>query len=223
MEFVVFLLKILRKKMPTWLVKKIIGSLYHGAFDSNQCVFVHIPKAAGSSISLSLFGFQVSHRTAIDYQLDDPLKFAKYYKFSFVRNPWDRLVSAYFFLKQGGMDVRDKQWAVEYLSNITSFDQFVKEWVNSENILKKNHFMPQYLYLNNGEAGSRTILVDYVGRIEDIDAGFEHVSKKINSEFILTSENSSNHNGYREYYTEETKAIVRDVYAFDVELFGYKF
>ncbi|MBL4799499.1 MAG: sulfotransferase family 2 domain-containing protein [Oleispira sp.] len=218
-----FFLKILRRKLPRLVVETFIGSLYHGAFDSNECVFVHIPKAAGSSVSLSLFGFQVSHRSAIEYQLDDPLKFTEYYKFSFVRNPWDRLVSAYFFLKQGGMDVRDKAWADENLSDIDSFDQFVREWVNSENIMKKNHFIPQYLYLNNGIPGSRTILVDYVGRTEDMDASFAHVSKKIESEFELVTRNSSEHKEYREYYTEETKMIVRDIYAFDVELFGYKF
>jgi hypothetical protein len=218
-----FLLKIIRKKLPKRLVKKIMGSFYHGAFDSNKCIFVHIPKAAGSSVSLSLFGFQVSHRTAIEYQFDDPVKFTEYYKFTFVRNPWDRLVSAYFFLKQGGMDERDQKWAEENLSHIDSFERFVKEWVTPENIIKKNHFRPQYLYINNGEIGSRTILVDYVGRIEEMDADFSHISKKIGSGFNLVSRNSSEHKSYREYYTDETKQIVRDAYAYDVELFGYKF
>ena len=77
-------------------------------FDQHRCIFVHVPKCAGVSISRSLFGSLVGTHIAMkSFQLIyTEEEFARYFKFAFVRNPWDRLVSAYRFLKRGGMTAR---------------------------------------------------------------------------------------------------------------------
>ncbi|MBC7005533.1 sulfotransferase family 2 domain-containing protein, partial [Photobacterium sp. BZF1] len=66
-------------------------------------LFIHIPKAAGSSISLELYGVQISHCKIEEYISCDRNRLSSIKKFSIVRNPIDRFISAYDFLCNGGM------------------------------------------------------------------------------------------------------------------------
>src|SRR5258707_7699115 len=83
--------------------------------DEFRCIFIHIPKTAGTSLSQALFGRHSRHIPYIEYEKGNPRKFRQYFKFTFVRNPWDRLVSTYFFLKQGGLAPADPRWADQQL------------------------------------------------------------------------------------------------------------
>ncbi len=76
------------------------------------CIFIHIPKCAGVSVCQSLFGnLGPGHLTLRQHQeVLDSRTFDSMFKFSFVRNPWDRLVSAFYFLKQGGYNEADANW-----------------------------------------------------------------------------------------------------------------
>ena len=96
-------------------------------FDEHQSIFVHITKSAGTSVSRSLFGYMPYHRTAIDYRVIYGRKiFEKYFKFAFVRNPWDRLYSAFRYLKAGGWDEKDKVWAENNIAAYEDFTSFVR-------------------------------------------------------------------------------------------------
>jgi hypothetical protein len=59
-----------------------------------ECVFIHIPKTGGTSIRKGPF-------EASDRHFEMPDKFAKFYKFAFVRNPFDRIVSAWYMFNEG--------------------------------------------------------------------------------------------------------------------------
>src|SRR5207302_4792563 len=65
-------------------------------------LFIHIPKNAGVSISQAIYGRQVWHRTASFFRDSDPDYFSGRVSFAVVRNPWDRLVSAYEYHRAGG-------------------------------------------------------------------------------------------------------------------------
>lgn len=190
-----------------------------------RCIFVHIPKCAGISVSKSLFGeeFAPIHRSLHGYLADfGPKDFQAYFKFTVVRNPYDRLASAYFFLKKGGINEDDKNWAEKNLSAYDSFDTFVKNWVNQENIQTEIHFRPQcdFICLEKNRPG-----VDFIGYYENLAADFQYVCRKINSHSTLLAmnRNAGKEKDFREYYTEETKAIVADVYADDIRVLGYSF
>lgn len=204
-----------------YLTPKFESSL--AAFDYYKCIFVHIPKNAGLSVTYTLFGNTGgSHRKIINYQeIFAPSTFKEYYKFAFVRNPWDRLVSTYSFLMKGGITEKDKKWAEENIMHYPDFTSFVKEWVNDTNIRKSLHFQYQFLFLKDKKG---EIAVDFIGRFENINEDFKLVASKLGINRELNKTNSSQRDkGYKQYYTEETMRIVENVYKQDIKLFNYKF
>ncbi len=193
------------------------------ALDYYKCIFVHIPKNAGLSVCYTLFGNTGgSHRKIVDYQkIFSPNTFKRYYKFTFVRNPWDRLVSTFFFLKKGGLTEKDKIWAEANLLAFTDFKDFVKQWLSEENINNSLHFQHQHVFLEDKKGN---IAVDFIGRFENIDKDFKTITDTLNIKRLLKKTNiSQRKKDYRDYYDEETKEIVRKVYNKDIQLFNYEF
>lgn len=191
--------------------------------DYYRCIFIHIPKNAGLSVCYSLFGNTGgSHRKVMDYkELFSKRTFNNYYKFTFVRNPWDRLVSTYFFLKTGGLTEQDAAWTSDHLGHYEDFGSFVKEWVTEENISNSLHFQHQHIFLEN-EQGN--IEVDFIGRFENLEVDFKVITKKLGINRNLMRTNTSNRDkDYRGYYDNETKAIVSKVYEKDIFRFNYEF
>jgi len=190
-------------------------------FDEHQCVFIHITKTAGTSVASSLFDYLPYHYTAIDYRVIFGRKvFNRYFKFAFVRNPWDRLYSAYRYLKAGGWNDEDKRWAQENLSQYHSFEDFVKQWLNEDNIKKHKHFWPQARFICDSH---NKLLVNYLAYFETINDDYDVIRKKIGVGKEIAHHNASPGNSYRDVYDGELRDIVEKVYADDIALFGYDF
>lgn len=88
--------------------------------------------------------------------------FNNYYKFTFVRNPWSRVVSFYHFITV----IRKNYATIENISPLISFDNFV---VNHLNIWD---LKPQYWWLTNGRDISS---LDFIGKFENLQPDFEHI------------------------------------------------
>jgi hypothetical protein len=194
-------------------------------FDEQKCIFVHITKCAGVSISKSLLGnLGGGHLRIPHYQLIfSKREFEDYFKFTFVRNPWDRLVSAFLFLKKGGVNKVDKVWAAENLSHFEDFHTFVTEWVNRKNVNTWKHFVPQYKFVC--EPGDLTPKVDFIGHFERLGNDFTYIQKRlgINTALQHLNKTAGSKRDYKEYYTQATKEIVAHVYEEDIRIFGYDF
>ena len=195
-------------------------------FEQHQCIFVHITKCAGVSMLMGLFGNRGGgHMRISHYQLAfSRSEFENYFKFTFVRNPWDRLVSAYLFLKEGGHNKVDKAWMEQNIASYDDFNSFVAGWVNRSNVHTWKHFVPQYRFVC--EPGHRTPRVDFVGFFENLEEDFLSVQKRLGLDSGLGHLNQTKgrkRRDYREYYTETTKEIVAHVYREDIQLFGYDF
>lgn len=192
-------------------------------FDENKCIFVHIPKAGGVSINKALFGnLGGGHVPIYKYYLSfSPKEFEGYYKFSFVRNPWDRLVSAYFFLKSGGFNDSDKHFFVENLSKYKTFNDFVIGWLNEENIYSWIHFVPQYEFIMLNSK----VLVDKIFKVEKMDNNMLILSSKLNRNLDIYHENKTirRNKNYKDYYNDKTIEIVRKIYNKDIKMFQYEF
>lgn len=191
-------------------------------FDQKKAIFVHIPKCAGISVNNALFGNLAGGHTTLDDYLCifEAKRFSNYFKFTFVRNPWDRLVSAYIFLQKGGINDYDHAFFQKELSMYEDFNDFVRHWLNSENIKKYHHFKPQLHYIVDRY---NRVTVDYIGYFETINEDFEYISRQINVKSSLGKENSVNRKSYQEYYELDTKKIVAEVYKDDIVAFNYSF
>ena len=192
-------------------------------FDKHQCIFVHIPKTAGIAVKKSLFGMRGgTHRRLRNYKiLFGEKEFTEYFKFTFVRNPWDRVVSAYEYLREGGMNESDRRWSENVLAQFDGFERFITEWLAETGGYGQIHFMPQYEFICLDGTEPR---VDYIGRFEQINEDFNVICRELGIDASLSSENESKRRSdYKKYYNQRTRQIVKDMYSEDIDLFSYKF
>lgn len=219
----------MKRKIKLFLGSKVIcirkSVFCKNEFAEKQIIFIHVPKVAGTALKKSLGFSDIYHIHLADYELDDKDKFNKYFKIAFVRNPWDRLVSAFFFLKQGGDKSSHDLILKDRLDQFNTFRNFVFELNNNIKfrleIKKVIVFSNQYSWLANSKG---EIDMDYVGRFENLEEGFNILKEKLHKKDAqLKKYNSSKHKPYWEYYDEETVEIVRKIYSKDIETFNYEF
>lgn len=193
-------------------------------FDDLQCIFVHVPKCAGQSIRATLFeNLQPGHINIYTYQQIYPKKvFDRYFKFTIVRNPWDRLVSAYLFMQAGGAHRKDQEWAEEYLAPYPDFASFIREGLHRQEILNWPHFRPQVEFLK-GQFGR--IEMDFVGRLENIQEDFQVIRDQlgVSRDLMFINKTITKRDSYQSYYTDELRDIAGKIYQEDLEVFEYSF
>jgi hypothetical protein len=193
-------------------------------FIDRRCIFVHIPKCAGVSVARSLFGnLAGGHTTMRTYEIAfTPEEFATFFKFTIVRNPWDRVLSAFLFLKKGGMNEADRAWAEKHLSRFHDFNGFVRYGLTSREVRLGTHFRQQcdFICIDRAEPA-----VDFIGFYENLGADFDYISQRLNlrASLLSANKNESRTRDYQSYYSEETRSIVAKVYADDIRLLGYTF
>lgn len=203
--------------------------------DSNKVLFVHVPKTGGSSID-AIFDREVAdarkaagaRHATYERLLRREEQFADYWSFGFVRNPWARMVSWWTMIStvfaradaghQPAIDRITKEptaWLPEGEFR-HDFDRFVLE--GTATIKKVGR--PQIVTLS---AGSR--MVDFVGRTENFEKDVAVVREHLGLGPIdsLPRRNKSSHGHYSEYYNDATRQKVAEVYAADIEAFGYTF
>jgi len=175
----------------------------------HKCTFFHIPKTAGISVcnALGIGEENIGHSRELVLTSD----IVNYFTFTFVRNPWDRLVSAYCYLMQGGRNRFDVQDKLKYLGNC-SFRECV---LRLDDIREQQHFQYMSYWLPRH--------VDFVGKFERLQEDFNVVCDRIGLKHIeLPHVNRGLHNDYKSYYDDETWEIVANKYAGDIQRFGYE-
>lgn len=238
-------------------------------------IFFWIPKTAGTSVyrrlqyvclkldsprKLSQFNNEgvvtfghVSISSLLDLQAISRDFFDRSFKFCFVRNPWDRLVSFYHYK---GYDKR---------MSFTQFVRMIRRKFKLQNtsigrtlqrvytrypdslpfrtisfLSKKCYFdsilpMPQvgpYSSIDLSSVNPQTdwlldkhgkLLTDFVGKFENLGEDSEKLFKHMGIIGRMPHLNKTNRKAYQHYYTDETKNIVRDIYKKDIEFLDYTF
>lgn len=197
------------------------GKFSLAPFDQNHAIFVHITKTAGTSVAMSLFGQLPEHHTAVQYRVIFGRRtFNSYFKFAFVRNPWERLYSAYSYLKQGGWCKYDDDWAQKELGHIRDFNEFVTGWLTSERLDSHIHLWPQSRFICNHR---HKPIIDYLAYFENISDDFEYIRNHLGINAELQHINTSKRESYKDIYNDEAIHKVHTLYSRDIENFGYIF
>ncbi|WP_417215152.1 sulfotransferase family 2 domain-containing protein [Alcanivorax sp.] len=191
----------------------------------NECIFIHVPKVAGTSINKALYGRTLGHYSAEEINRAFPRLYDRAFTFSLVRNPWSRIYSAYKFACVGrtsSMGIHDpKQYQI---AEFETFERFLLEWLPEQDLSKVDYVFRRqsdFVCWNDG-----TIAVDFLGKVESIESDMGFVSKKIGRRISVARENSTAGKGfdYRlEYKNREMIELVQNVYSVDVDNFRYEF
>ncbi|MCM2681481.1 sulfotransferase family 2 domain-containing protein [Echinimonas agarilytica] len=221
----------------------------------HKCVFVHIPKTAGQSVEhvfleqngltwegraplllrpnddLSKGPERLAHLYADEYVKFDYMEqdaFDQYYKFAFVRNPFDRLVSEYRYRNL------DSQY---------NFKDFVLKHLPAGEMTNDfRHIVPQSRYVYDSEGNC---LVDFVGKFESIQSDFSKVCSALNLPSLELPHNNKSKAkqksiwlqvksslgmqqkakkiSYQEFYDSELQELVSTMYQDDLKHFDYSF
>ncbi len=180
-------------------------------------IFIHINKTAGTSITKAIKLPKRRHLSAKEViEIVGKERWEKSYKFTFVRNPWDKVVSHYKYrIKTNQTNLRD---------NPISFSEWVKlTYGDDKNLFyydKPKMFQPQNEWLLNDED---KIDIDMIGKFENINKDFQIIADQIGCDSKLPHRNKTEKVDYREFYNDETKAIVAKWFQRDIELFKYEF
>ena len=178
-------------------------------------VFIHINKTGGSSIEKAL-GIRLDHSTALEkYAELGAEAWNNKYKFTFVRNPWDKVVSHYHYR------VLTNQTGLK--ENGVNFDDWLKlcyverdpQYYDQEKM-----FQPQIQWLVDKEG---CLLVDFVGRFENLAEDFQTISATMGIHCELGHAKQSQRSSYRDYYSDAGRDLIGEIFCEDISLFDYQF
>lgn len=222
-DFNIIAFSITEKIFGTDNTKKLLFC-YNKRLLRNKIIFIHIPKAAGSSIANIVYGKRFGHFTISEYY-----KFLNknisndYFIFSVVRNPYRRLISAYNYAINGGTQEGSVKNKSKYRrKEFASFKNFVSDWLLLQDLENcELLFRTQSHFLCTREESR--LAIQNVFKIENIEELSQELSKLLDSEIIIPHMNFTRKEvKLEEYYDEKTKEIVDRLYDADFRLLGYR-
>jgi hypothetical protein len=207
----------------------------------HKCIFIHIPKCAGTTIKYMLFPnekvdwqqadynkvhgwcpkrkFFMQHATAqqlIETELISEDIWNSYYKFTFVRNPWDRAVSDYFWLMN---DQKIKDSFKNYIHREGRFTKFL----NDKEML---YYRGDHLELQtNFFDMDGPLELDFIGKFESFDDDLIKIKEKLGIPQTknLHINKSIKKNHYSSYFSDQLKNTFDNIYNADIEKLGYQY
>ena len=227
---------------------------------SAKIIFVHIPKTGGGTIerTLGIFGEDnngnlnpnhsilygryknkyLQHLTISEIKELKQKEYNSYRKISFVRNPYDKMVSEYLWRIQvyGKRKLEFKEFILEeVVPRKNNINKFVKNFYKDESLvpLMDMHYMDQANYLFH----NKKLIIDDIGKFENFKIDFERIFQK---KMIKTKVHKTKINYkyyflkkilpkfltkklYRRFYDYETQKIIQKEYIRDLKTFNYNF
>jgi sulfotransferase famil protein len=204
--------------------------------DTHQFIFVHIRKAAGSSIRDTLepisiqkptdtiskiksrilkiekdyhhFAFRQHSDINIVKRIMPENLFESYFKFAFVRNPWKRLISEYEFIKRRPDHGRHKK-----LMKMT-FSDYI--------LYQAKRFDAHQINMLADKNGK--LQMDFIGKFENLQEDWNFICNKLGIENKeLSHRKKAAKVDYDNYYNEENKQLVEQIWNRDIKAFEYNY
>jgi hypothetical protein len=186
--------------------------------------FIHVPKTAGTSITewfrlMCVYppnGYTMRRfcDTKEHWGVNEVMREVSDlgYTFAVVRNPWDYAVSLYSHLTQK-MPVVYKEF--EWLKDVSFND-----WILNIDIYPNTFISPYTLSSNQCSWIDNTV---DVLKYESLEEDFKRVQQVVGNTLPLPIKNISQRTHYVDYYTEESKKRVSEIFAEDIDRFKYRF
>ncbi len=183
----------------------------------NRFVWFRIPKVATNTIHEHLKMQKVYLDAEYAFLMNYPPKlYKKYFKFGFIRNPWDRLVSCWLNKVVLYNHFRfDQKTHQKFQQCFKSFVSFVSN-IDIHNC--DGHLKMQCSSIDLNE-------IDFIGRIENFNDDFLQICKQIGIEGrnVEVKNKTTEREDYKKYYDDDLKDRVFKIYEKDIRLFGYDF
>lgn len=180
--------------------------------ETSKFVWFRVGKV-GSRTILDIFGqanieLTAEHPFDIYYPINS---YKEYFRFAFVRNPWDRLVSCW----RDKVITRNKFNLSDGEQELESFIDYVAMNVDLEYGNPHLRLQSSLIDLNH---------LDFLGRFERFEKDLKEVMNILDIDASIKKKNASNRKGnYREYYTDRAKDKVAKLYTKDIKIFNYEF
>lgn len=190
---------------------------------NKKLIFIHIPKTGGSSIKQALFGKYISSHDHAGYYRDHhELCWNSYFKFSIVRNPWDRTFSIYNFYKNGNNPVNAK---IKISMNEMSFEDFIHLYSRGEWLPGSSFSNPLLTQQLDWISLDGKIAVDLVVKFESLQEDYIRLCEELNirARRLPHLKKMGNRGDYKNMYNDETKNIIYRRFKKDIEAFDYDF
>jgi len=207
--------------------------------DNKKFIFFHLYKCGGTSFRKVITDLKIPtnewegvHGLPLDVKtnykaLKQIDKFNDYYKFTFIRNPFDFLVSTYFY---------GKSYPNHFMHNAIieknmTMEEFVPYYMN----IRLQHKNPSIRPIGSNkvvtfqdwlidEEGND--IMDYVGKLETMDDDIKLIFAKLNipiSKAPTVNVNPNRDKNYRKYYTDKSRAMVEGAFHWSLNKFNYTF
>jgi chondroitin 4-sulfotransferase 11 len=183
-------------------------------------IFIHVPKTGGISIKSALEPFCDTRSSMFAWH---PLAgsvreviadFDTYWRFAFVRNPWDLHLSWWKYIRAHG----DHPYHAQ-LAALETFERYVREGLSPHHL--SYNLQNQVDWISDAEGNP---LVNFVGRFERLREDWQVVCDALKlGDLKLPHLNATTPVDYHEFYTPKMAEIVRTVNARDIAAFGYTF
>jgi hypothetical protein len=198
-----------------WRVELARGVMQHVKQWRGHVVFIHINKTGGTSNerALQLRSERICARDKLARM--GARRWQRAFKFAFVRNPWDKVVSHYHYrVSTGRSGLQDEHFPFAGWVRLAYRDR------DPRYCDVPLMFAPQLEWIVDARG---QIMVDFVGRFERLHEDFAAVCRRIGAHAALPHVKPTAHGDYRDFYDAGSRAIIARAFAPDLEQFGYRF
>lgn len=192
---------------------------------NNKYIFLHIPRTGGSLIEQNLreiysetysgpdkMGISKQHYTLDKLLYNNNINENNKFIFTFVRNPFDKIVSSYLNYTKNNTPDFDKY--IDMVKYVVENKLYLyKSDINSNDI---THYAPITVMIGNNE-------LDFIGKFENYESDIKKLSELSGLKSLSKIIIKKNQVDYRKFYNERNKNIINELYKDDLVKFNYTF
>ena len=195
-------------------------------------IFTHIEKCAGMSLCRLLkinkkthpYDLMYRHRTLpedlcfVKVKMNKNIDLNKIFFFTCFRNPWDRVLSFYSYIRKINLDESSIYWSSYHeICKKGTFSNFI------EYVKHNYHLIPTFRTYKSRLIYNNNIVTDFIMNFHTLNNDIKYLKQIFNIKDKLPKINVSKHKSYKYYYDSTSEEIVRNIFQEDINEFKFSF